>query len=228
MKKGFSYLAIIKFLILGVILVVFYLLSKELDFSLESLRTKIGQYPFWLAFLVFAALYAFVSVAPIAGRDVFKLIGALAWGWWISTIFIFVGEMLAATISFAMSRILGKELLDKLFGEKLKSSYEKLNDSSFHYIIVLRVLPITPYRFLNYAAGVTDLHFTPYIAGSAIGIFIRTCFFQGLFTLFADQLVKQGFTVGQIMIFSIGFAVVMLIFWIGYTRFKTENRIEKK
>lgn len=222
MKKGASFSAVIKFLLLCLILGVLYWASKDIDLSLEALRTKLGQYPYWSAFLLFSGLYALVSVAPIAGRDVFKLIGALTWGWGISTIFIFAGEMLAAMVSFALSKYLGKDLLDKLLGDKLKPSYEKLNHASFRNMIIIRVLPITPYRFLNYAAGVTDLRFTPYIAGSAIGIFVRTCFFQGLFTLFADQLARQGFTVGQVMIFSIGFAVVMLVFWLGYTRLKTK------
>lgn len=215
-----------KFFGLCAVLVVLYFLFRDWDISLASLRDQVGAYPLGIAVFVFAGLYCFISVVPIAGRDIFKLVAAMLWGWWLSTLIVFAGEMLAALVAFVLARVLGKDLLDQLFGDRLKSSYQRLNRAGVRNVILLRILPITPYRYFNYTAGVTDLDLAPYLVGSAVGIFIRTLFFQTLFSLFANQLIERGVTLPQILLFSLLLTAVMFFFWILYNRKspKTDNQ----
>lgn len=215
--------AVIKFIALFAVLGLLYYFGRDIDITLSALRDYVSKYPMALGAVLFAGLYCFISVVPIAGRDVLKLLAALLWGWIPSTCFVFAGEMLAALVSFLLARILGKDLIDRLFGGRLESSYEKLNHAGFRNVMVLRLLPITPYRYFNFAAGVTDLHLGPYMLGSAVGIFGRTLFFQYFFARFGEYMVKKGMTVGQIAIFSIVFGVVMIVIWIVYSRLSKKS-----
>lgn len=213
-------IAITKFAALFALLALALFYGLRIELTLESLALMVQGFPPIASFFVFSGLYAFFSVAPIPGRDVFKFLAAATWGWWLSTLYVLTGEILAALIAFILARALGKDLLDRLFGTKLKPFYEKLNESGFRNIFILRILPVTPYRFFNFAAGVTDIKLTPYLAGSLAGCFVRTLFFQVLFTFFADELKRRQATVGQILIFSAIFSAVMLILWFWYSRRK--------
>ena len=223
MKKSLPTGALWKFAALCLFMIVLYALTRDLEITLIELRDRVGGYPLYIGFVAFAGLYALVSVVPIAGRDVFKIVGALLWGWWLSTLFVFAGEMLAALTAFLLAKVLGKDLMDQLFGNKLKSSYERLNRAGFRNVVLLRILPITPYRFFNFAAGVTDLNLATYLAGSAVGIFVRTLIFQGLFALFAEEMIARNVSISQIVVFSLGLSMVMVLAWVFFSHRKRSD-----
>ena len=210
MAKKIAPKVIIKFISLIFILAVAALAVKFWDIKFEVLAEKVRDYPAVTGFFIFVVLYAFISVAPIPGRDIFKLVAAGAWGWWWSTAYLLAGEMLAAIISFFLARLLGKEFLDAILGNKAQTAYEKLNESGFRNVVILRILPIIPYRFFNFAAGVTKLKLSTYLGGSLIGIFIRTLFFQGIFSFFAGYFKAFDLKIWQIALFS-GFAAVIML-----------------
>ena len=228
-KKTNKFIPWLKFAALIIGLTLLALAVRDSDFTFKALVEKIRSYPTVSAILVFGGLYAFVTVAPVPGRDVFKLVAAAVWGVWLSTFSVVLGEMIAAVVAFFLARMLGKELIDKIFGARLTTLYEKLNKAGFRNMLILRVLPITPYRMFNFAAGVTDLPFWPYFFGSLIGIFIRTLFFQSLFAVFGDYLAKKGVTIGQILAVSLLMAFIMIPSFILYNRRKTKrNASESK
>jgi len=201
---------IIKFISLVSLLAICALAVKFYDIKFEELAKEVRDFPAISGFFIFITSYAFISVAPIPGRDIFKLVAAGAWGWWLSTIYILAGEALAAMVAFFLARLLGKEFLDVILGDKIKPVYKKLNKSGFRNVVILRILPIIPYRFFNFAAGVTELKVSTYFGGSLVGIFIRTLIFQTIFSLFADKLVIFNIQMWQIAVFSAVIAIVMV------------------
>jgi uncharacterized membrane protein YdjX (TVP38/TMEM64 family) len=208
--------ALLKFAALSLVLIALYFLGRDWDVSVAALREQVSGFPVISGILVLGLVHAFISVAPIGGRDVTKLVGAMLWGWGGSTLAIWMGEILAAAAAFVLARLLGKELLDRLFGPKLSTLYDQLNRAGFRNVLILRVLPITPYRLFNFAAGVTDLRFPPYFLASIIGTLIRTAVMQFLFAAFGDLAADQGWTVGQILIGSLVFSFSMILvfyFW---------------
>jgi uncharacterized membrane protein YdjX (TVP38/TMEM64 family) len=218
--------ALVKFSLLFVVLLVLYLFGRRWDISLESLREFGAGFSVGLGILVLGGLYAFISVAPIGGRDVVKLVAALLFGWLGSTLSIWLGEILAAAGAFLLARFLGKEMLDRIFGDRLAGMYKKLNRAGFRNVFILRIIPLTPYRLFNFAAGVTDLDFRSYLLGSIAGTFCRTVVMQLIFTAFGDLAAEKGLTVGQILIGSLAFSLIALTFWYFWTRAKQRRSAE--
>jgi len=184
----------------------------EVKDYLASIRTLPAVF-----FFIFA--YGFVSIVPLPGaRDALKLAGALRFGFIGSVILVWAGEMIAAAASFPLGRWGGKDLLDRLLGRQLASLNERIAGADWRSIVFLRVLPIVPYRYFNFASGLVDLNYLTYLGGSAVGILLRTAFFQFLFTVLMDTMVDAGITTAQIYIFTLILVPVMLLcFWL-YTK----------
>ncbi len=81
-----------------------------------------------------------------------------------------VSALVGAIIAFFVSRAVGKEGMNELLGERLTSIDGWLMDNDFLSILILRLMPIVPFNGLNYAAGLTSVRPSRYIAASAIGI----------------------------------------------------------
>lgn len=80
------------------------------------------------------------------------------------------GSLVGATIAFFIARGLGREGSQELLGGRLMSIDDWIGDNDFVSIVVLRLMPIVPFNLLNYAAGLTAMRPSRYIAGSVIGI----------------------------------------------------------
>ncbi len=81
-----------------------------------------------------------------------------------------VAALIGATIAFFVSRLVGKEGMNELLGDRLTSIDDWLMDNDFVSILILRLMPVVPFNGLNYAAGLTSVRTSRYILASAIGI----------------------------------------------------------
>ncbi|NLH50937.1 MAG: TVP38/TMEM64 family protein [Myxococcales bacterium] len=177
--------------------------------ELSALAQQLGTLRLWLLIILF---YCAISVLPLPGRDAVKLLGADQLGLG-SILAIWLGEMMAAVVSFWLSRVGGYDLVALLAGKRLEMFNRRLHQATWRSILILRLLPVTPYRFFNYAAGLVELRFWAYFAGSLVGILARTAFFQALFVLFASTLKDRGVTLWQLYVFSMIFVPFMLLTW---------------
>jgi uncharacterized membrane protein YdjX (TVP38/TMEM64 family) len=188
--------------------------------ELNQIAERMPAVNLWAAIVL---LYAAASTFPMPGRDALKLGSAVLLGFW-SIVAVTLGEMLAAATGFALTRFGGRDLVALAFGKRLEPLNRKLQNATWRSIFVLRVLPVTPYRYFNYAAGLVDVPLGAYFFGSLLGISARTAFYQFLFTLFADQLKDRGFTVWQTFLFSLLMAPLMLGTWWVWRKIKKSRR----
>ena len=81
-----------------------------------------------------------------------------------------LGATIGSTIAFFVSRTLGRDGSQQLLGERLTSIDGWLGDNDFVSIVILRLMPIVPFNLLNYAAGLTAMRPSRYVAGSVVGL----------------------------------------------------------
>ncbi len=207
-----------KFVVAVAALVILGLLARRYNYTFAAVSAYLRSFDPLLSGALLALVYALISIVPVPLRDILKIAGAQVFGFVGSTVIIWVGEMTAAAASFALSRLAGKDLIDQLLGRHLARFNEKLQRADWKTITWLRILPVTPYRHFNFAAGLVELRFGPYFAGSALGMLVRTAFYQLLFTKLAAELTARGVTTWQFFLFSTVFVVVVLggLWW--YTR----------
>jgi uncharacterized membrane protein YdjX (TVP38/TMEM64 family) len=208
------------------LLVILGLLARRYNYTFATVSAYLRTFDPLESGIVLALAYALVSIIPVPLRDLLKFVAAAVFGALASTALIWIGEMIAAVGSFWISRAAGKDLIDQLFGQRLAPFNEKLDRAGWRTIMWLRILPVTPYRYFNFAAGLVELRFGPYLAGSAIGMLLRTAFYQTAYTQVAKLLVAWGITTWQLVLASVVFVVVVMsgLWW--YTKRKPRATIE--
>ncbi|HAE92843.1 TVP38/TMEM64 family protein [Tissierella praeacuta] len=99
------------------------------------------------------------SVLVIAGGMIFGLF----WGTVLTT----VGSLIGAAISFYISRKLGQQVVKKLIKKDLVL-FDKKN-SGFFLILMLRLIPLFPFKIVSYSAGLSDVKFKDFALATTIG-----------------------------------------------------------
>ncbi|TKR71675.1 hypothetical protein L596_019235 [Steinernema carpocapsae] len=78
-----------------------------------------------------------------------------------------------ASVGFYMSSLVGRDLVQETFGDLIVTCRKGIQRHQKHllgYIIFLRVLPIFPYWFINWASPVMDVPLWKFFLGTFIGI----------------------------------------------------------
>ncbi|HPM76242.1 MAG TPA: VTT domain-containing protein [bacterium] len=201
------------------------------NYELETVKAYLYTFNTLTATVIYTLLYFVVSVVPAPGaRDTFKLVGPMRFGFLGSVLLVWIGEMLAAAISFPIGRWAGRDLLEQLFGARMIRLNERLKGANWQSIAFLRLLPVIPYRHFNFSAGLVDLRFGAYLLGSAVGILGRTAFFQFLFAVAMDYLIARGVTILQLYVVSVFLVPLMLgiFFLFGRKRKKDKTAREER
>lgn len=209
--------------LLGILAVLVWRYNLPFADFRDMIQAKTDRLGLVVSTLIFVVLYCLISTAPIPGREVFKLAAAVVFGFF-SIIAVWLGEVAAAVVGYVLSRVGGYELVSMLGGRRVTDFNERLHHASWQTVFFLRVIPITPYRFFNFGAGLTDLRFAPYWWGTVTGVLVRTAFFQCLFVIFGDALVERGVSVREVFFASIFFGSTMILIWIAMHRRRARRK----
>lgn len=121
--------------------------------------------------LVFILGYAAATVAFLPGTPL-TLLGGLAFGPWMGTIYTLVGATIGATLAFLVARyaarglvaswVEGNEPLERLDGE--------VERQGWRILVITRLVPLFPFNLQNYAYGLTRIGLGTYVLVSAVCI----------------------------------------------------------
>ena len=129
--------------------------------------------------LIFVVVYAVFTVLLIPGAVGSTAAGVLfgaAWG----TALTAIGATAGATAAFVIARWLGREGVERLTGGKIERLDRWLSARGLGAVLFLRLVPLFPFNFVNYGAGLTGLRLRSYVVGTAIGILPGTVAYVGL------------------------------------------------
>ena len=113
--------------------------------------------------------YGLVLLAPVPRSALSVLVGVVA-GFWTGVAIAFTGGLLAALAAFGLSRTLGRSAVLRLAGPRLTRVDGAVSDRGFVAVLTGRLLPVVPFVVTSYGAGLTGVRFTPYLAGTALGL----------------------------------------------------------
>jgi len=177
----------LRLLILGLIALSGLLLVQYSPLgSLLTDTDRLGQLlnnpvqSFWTP-LIFVAVYAGATTLGIPGTAATIAGGAIFGAFW-GTILNTFGANISATLSFLISRKLGRTALKNLIKNDLNISDSMRGPKVFWTLLSLRLFPLIPFTTFNFTCGVTNLPWRTYAFATAIGMLPWTI----LYTIFAD------------------------------------------
>ena len=118
---------------------------------------------------IFVLLYAVNTVTLLPPIAFLSITAGLAFGKLIGFLAIMAGAMLGTTLTFFISRKLGRGFVEKRIKGKFKSLDEGLERRGFATILFFRVIPLVPFEALNYVAGLSKIRFRDYALATFIG-----------------------------------------------------------
>lgn len=201
MKKVTQIAAIILILI-SITLIVRHSDIKYQDITAQKIKDYLLTFGIYKASVIYVVIYTF-SLRPFipVPPTLYTLAGGFTFGPVLGTLLTVIGATLNASISFGLSRLLGKDLLDKLFKGKVSKINEKLKDKGFKTVLVIRSSPIgPPFDAVSYAAGILNISFWNHFFATMIGIIPATA----VYSYFGGSITKGGFYI------LIGFFLVVL------------------
>ena len=211
-----------KIILIGIILilVLLYLFNPRINQSVNNIFTMFATGDFEVvrdfideygtyAMLVSAGLMVFQSVIAPLPAFLITFANANLFGWWQGAILSWSSAMLGALICFYISRILGRDVVEKLTSktglESIDVFFEKYGK---HSILIARLLPFISFDIVSYAAGLTSMKFIPFFIATGIGQLPATIIYSyvgGMLTGGTQLLVT-----GLLILFALSIFIILI------------------
>ena len=117
--------------------------------------------------LVFLTLVALVAFGPVAGFGC-----------------VVAGALVGAAASYGIGLLLGREVLERLAGERINRLSRRLASRGLLAVIALRMVPVAPFAVVNMVAGASHIRLRDLLLGTLIGVTPGTL----AMTVFVDQI----------------------------------------
>ncbi len=161
------------------------------------------------AILVSVALMVFQSLMAPLPAFLITFANANLFGWWQGAIISWSGAMLGAVLCFYISRILGRDVVEKLASKAgLEHFDEFFKKYGNHSILIARLLPFMSFDIVSYAAGLTSMGFSSFLIATGLGQLPATIIYSyvgGMLTGGARLLVT-----GLFILFALSVLVVLI------------------
>jgi uncharacterized membrane protein YdjX (TVP38/TMEM64 family) len=181
---------LVSFCVFAAFVVLAWLLGRYSSFGSSSLEQPLSSVPGALRGALFVFLYVTVTFFVWFSKDVFRLMAALMFGPWVSTLLVWLGEMANCAILFRFARTMGSSYVERSLPAKLRTVYEKGSGMGIVPLALLRCAPVFPFRFLDLGAGLSAIPFKRYFAASCIGSPLRIFWLQLVLSLTGTAVFK--------------------------------------
>ena len=136
--------------------------------SVEDVRAAAESGGLWVA-AGFSVAYAVASLTPVP-KNVVSIAAGLVWGLPVGFLIVYVGAVLGAVLAFAVSRLLGRSIVERLTGTRVAQVDRLLAQRGVAAVIGARLVPLVPFTVLNYTAGLTSVRLRDYTIGTMVGM----------------------------------------------------------
>jgi uncharacterized membrane protein YdjX (TVP38/TMEM64 family) len=145
-----------------------------------AVRDYILSYGYWAPVISLALMVAQALAAPVPSF-VITFANGLAfgvfWGWLLSV----AGHALAAAVCFWIARAVGRGLVEGLVGRAGLAAVDRwFTRKGVYAVFVARLLPGVGFDAVSYAAGLSGLRFSRFIAATTLGIMPQTLLYAYL------------------------------------------------
>lgn len=118
--------------------------------------------------LFYILLYTIATVLVMPSTPL-NLLGGALFGPWLGTLWTSAGAMLAAIVTFAFTRTLGRKAIARRLSGRWQTLDAEVRRGGLLYMIAIRLVPFMPYGLLNFAAGLTSVSYRDYLLGTLLG-----------------------------------------------------------
>lgn len=160
--------------LLGTFIIAYSMRYPSLSVIREDVRRMGLMAPIAFILIYAGATLVFIpkNLLSVAAGSVFGMIGG--------TFLVLAGATLGAIVAFLVARKIGRSSVERLSGRRISNLNTRISERPFMSIFIGRLIPIVPFTLLNYAAGLSSVGITVYVAASIIGMLPGTTSYVAL------------------------------------------------
>jgi len=143
-------------------------LSYRGDFDAAAVETWVRGYGLW-APVVFAGLYIVATVLLLPG-SLLTIVSGILFGPILGTFYSLIGATIGATVAFLIARFLASGWVARKSGNRLRKLIDGVEAEGWRFVAFVRLVPLFPFNFLNYALGLTRIQLSHYVLATTICI----------------------------------------------------------
>jgi uncharacterized membrane protein YdjX (TVP38/TMEM64 family) len=219
-SKTKSSIIIITLICIIVTAIGIYLLGGIDQQQLQIWLKKLG---IW-APILYIILYTIGTILILPSTPL-NLSGGAIFGIWWGTVWTAVSAIIAAVVSFAFTRSVGREYIAHKLAGRWQTIDAEMRHGGLFYMFAIRLLPIIPYGIVNFAAGLTSIRFRDYLLGTLLGTV------PGILPFVMMGAGLQGLTRGDVVPFLFALALIGILVgvatWYRRRRQSPEKALEK-
>lgn len=145
--------------------VIYKVLSMDIGPSdIQKYVTSFGKF----APVIYILMFAVVPLT-LFPDSILAIGGGLIFGLFKGYLYTLIGALIGASLSFYISRKLGRSFLKKITKDKLDYIEDMINSKGFFVILLLRLIPLFPFDVISYAAGLTSIKYRDFLFATIIG-----------------------------------------------------------
>ncbi|WP_040650549.1 TVP38/TMEM64 family protein [Roseovarius sp. 217] len=135
----------------------------------DRIDRLVAQAGLWGPFIIVTLMTVAVVASPIPSAPIALAAGA-AYGHIWGTVLIVTGAELGALIAFGLARVLGHDVLRRVFGDKLDAGLLGSQTALTTTVFASRLMPFVSFDMISYAAGLSRLHAWRFACATLAGI----------------------------------------------------------
>lgn len=157
---------------LGILWIIAILSTVHYYFTVGISIEDIRRYLSELGVLGGAAFIVTYAIRPLVffPTSIMTPASAVLFGPFLGWIYTYIGENLSATVAFFAARYFGRSFVKENENAFIKKYDEKLRCCGFETVLMLRLIPIFPFDFVNYASGLSAIRYRSYISATLLGV----------------------------------------------------------
>jgi uncharacterized membrane protein YdjX (TVP38/TMEM64 family) len=176
-----------------------------------ELRECVAQLGTWGPLMVIGLMVLAVLVSPIPSGPVAVAAGA-AYGHTWGTLYVLLGAEIGALAAFGIARLLGREVVQRWFGNRLSVGLLGSQTALMAIVLVSRLLPFISFDIVSYAAGLTTLSFWRFAVATLVGIvpasFLLAHFGSEMATSESDRIMVSILALGVITLIPVAVKLI--------------------
>ena len=135
----------------------------------ERLETLVARAGLWGPVLIVTLMTIAVVASPIPSAPIALAAGAACGHLW-GTVQVVIGAELGALIAFGLARVLGHDVLRRVFGDRVDAGLLGSQNALTATVLASRLMPFVSFDMISYAAGLSRLHAWRFALATLAGI----------------------------------------------------------
>ena len=117
----------------------------------------------------FVALFLLIGLFLLPGATLLSVFSGAVFGLPLGPLLVSLGSTLGAVLGFYVARYIFKDWVEERFGDRLHPIQEGLLKNDIHYMLFLRLVPLTPFFLVNIAMGASRVSWKVFMIGTLLG-----------------------------------------------------------